>query len=81
MDDMNQDQYLHIRQLLTSHPPDRLLTVKEAARYLGVSARTIYRMVGDGQLRTLKIRGCTRLRQSTVTALVDDLVPDSQPVS
>jgi excisionase family DNA binding protein len=38
-----------------------LVTVKDAAKMFGVSDRTIWRMIADGQLVAVRIRGCTRL--------------------
>lgn len=37
------------------------LTVKEAADSFKVSERTIYRLLQEGRLRRIKIRGCTRI--------------------
>ena len=36
--------------------------VKKAATILGVSTRTIWRMIADGQLKKIPVRGCARLR-------------------
>lgn len=44
---------------------DALLSVKEAAARMGLSAATIYRLVGNGQLKALRIgtgRGAVRIR-------------------
>jgi len=35
--------------------------VKKAATILGVSTRTIWRMIAAGELSAIHIRGCTRL--------------------
>jgi len=35
--------------------------VKKAATILGVSTRTIWRMIAAGELSAIRIRGCTRL--------------------
>ena len=43
-----------------------LLPVKEAARKLSVSPRTIWRMIADGQLIAVRIRRCTRLRKAEI---------------
>ena len=42
------------------------VSVKDAAVTLGVSQRTIWRMIADSQLTALRIRGCTRLSLSQV---------------
>jgi excisionase family DNA binding protein len=44
-----------------------LIRVKQAAEMLGVSPRTIWRMIADGQLRAVYVRGCTRLLAAQVT--------------
>jgi len=40
--------------------------VKRAASILGVSTRTIWRMIAAGELTAIRIRGCTRLLQAQV---------------
>jgi excisionase family DNA binding protein len=45
---------------------DCLVTVKTAATMLGVSERTVWRMISDQQLTPVRIRGCTRLSLSQV---------------
>lgn len=45
---------------------DRLITKQEAAGILGVTVRTIERLVSDGKLSVRKIRGCVRLVLSQV---------------
>jgi excisionase family DNA binding protein len=38
-----------------------MVRVKQAATMLGVSRRTIWRMIADGQLKKICVRGCTCL--------------------
>ena len=45
---------------------DGLLTVKQAAKFLGVSMRTVWRMIADGQLHAVRVRRCTRLAVAEV---------------
>jgi excisionase family DNA binding protein len=53
----------------TAPLPDRLLSIEEAAQHLGGIARsTVYREIGAGRLRTIKV-GSRRLVPSS--ALVD----------
>jgi excisionase family DNA binding protein len=53
----------------TPTSPD-LLSVKLAAALLAVSERTVYRMIEDGQLECVKIRGAVRIPRAAVTAMV-----------
>jgi len=46
------------------------VTVKEAARLLRVSTRTIWRMVADGQLAPVRFRRCTRIALSQLSPLL-----------
>lgn len=48
---------------------DRLVSKRETAGLLGVSVRTLERMISAGQLSILKVRGCVRLRLSQVLHL------------
>lgn len=45
---------------------DRLLRPDQAAELLNVSTRSIYRLLAEGQLTGLKVRGCLRVRESSV---------------
>lgn len=45
---------------------DESLRVKEAAKILNISPRTVWRMIADGQLTASRIRRCTRLLRSQV---------------
>ncbi len=58
-----------VQELLERSQSERLLTIRQAADRLSVSTRTIYRLVADGQLESVKVRGCTRLRESAVAAV------------
>lgn len=55
-----------------SHHEELLLTVSEASEKLHVSPRTIYRMLGSGELRRVKVRGCTRIRGGDLAEYVSD---------
>lgn len=41
---------------LRSHPP-QILSVKEAAVYLGIGLRTLWTLIGEGKIRTRRLRG------------------------
>ena len=47
---------------MTSHKPIRLLTPKEAADFLSVSARTIKRLVSEGDLPAVQVRNSMRFK-------------------
>ena len=47
---------------MTSHKPVRLLTPKEAADFLSISARTIKRLVSEGSLPAVRVRNSMRFR-------------------
>lgn len=48
-----------------------LITISEAALMLRVSRSTIHRMIQDGELRRVTIRGCTRIVKSSVACHID----------
>jgi excisionase family DNA binding protein len=50
---------------------ERLLSVVEVAKLLGVSRPTVYRLVIDGELPVVKIRDRTLFRPTDVEALVE----------
>ncbi|OUO46003.1 hypothetical protein B5F79_08635 [Olsenella sp. An285] len=46
-----------------------LLSVGQVARdVLGVSERTVYRMIDDGQIRAVKVRGALRINRDALLA-------------
>ena len=47
---------------------DALVKVTDAARMLGVSSRTVWRMIADGQLTVCRVRSCTRLSLTQVSS-------------
>lgn len=54
---------------LTTEPLPTLLTVGQVARsVLGVSERTVYRMIEDGQIKAVKIRGALRINRDALLA-------------
>jgi excisionase family DNA binding protein len=42
-------------------PPKRYYRMEEVAFYFGISARTVYRLLDDGDLHVTRIRGCVRV--------------------
>ena len=41
-----------------------LLTLGQAAAYLGVGRKVVYRLIESGQLRAVKVQGAARLEKS-----------------
>lgn len=52
-------------------PLPKLLTYREAADWLGCSARTVYNYVRDGRLRCVKIAGVVRFSVDDLRDLMD----------
>ena len=50
----------------TNENQNGLIRVKQAAVLLGVSPRSVWRMLADGQLKKICVRGCTCLLRSEV---------------
>ena len=51
-----------------SDPDVRTVNATKAAKRLGVSRMTVYRMMNEGRLQTLTLRGVRRIRLSSVLA-------------
>jgi excisionase family DNA binding protein len=49
---------------------DRLVPIETAAEILAVSKQTVFRMLDDGLLHSVKIRGSRRVRVSDLNALI-----------
>jgi excisionase family DNA binding protein len=50
---------------------DQLLSVGDAAARLRVSTRSVYRLIEEGRIKGIKVRGCTRIRESHLADLLD----------
>jgi len=49
-----------------------LLNINEVARdYLGVSRSTVYRLIEQGELRSVKVRGCTRVSEQEISLFIE----------
>jgi excisionase family DNA binding protein len=48
-------------------------TVPQAAEALAVSRSTVYRLIADGLLETIKVRSRTRVRPGAIDRYLDDL--------
>jgi excisionase family DNA binding protein len=49
----------------------KAVTVEAAADLLGVSVRTVWRMIADGQLHAIRVRRCTRLAVAEVLGYLE----------
>lgn len=56
---------------MTSHKPIRLLTPEEAADFLSVSVRTIKRLVTEGSVQAIRIRGSMRFRLEDLITFIE----------
>ncbi len=54
---MNQNLFLEPRANVSGFPEEYLLTVREAAKYLGVSPQTVYLWVERKQIPHLRVMG------------------------
>lgn len=56
---------------MTSHKSVRLLTPKEAADFLSVSARTIKRLVSEGNLPAVRVRNSMRFKLQDLETYIE----------
>jgi len=72
-------------ELTAALPPDRpvrlLVTKKEAAQRLGVSVRTLERLVATGRLPQVHVERLARFRISDLEAYVSGLADNQSPPS
>jgi excisionase family DNA binding protein len=67
------------RQLATAASQPRVLTVTEAATVLRVSRATAYRLVDDGVLPTLRLRGRLKVPLEALENLLRSVDPTLSP--
>ena len=49
-----------------------LLNINEVARdYLRVSRSTVYRLIEQGEIRSVKVRGCTRVSEQEISLFIE----------
>jgi excisionase family DNA binding protein len=53
---------------------DKLLRVDEVAERLNCSPRTVYRILSEGQLSALKVRGSLRIMETTLEHFIQQQV-------
>jgi excisionase family DNA binding protein len=61
-----------MRKQMTINQTAQLLTVKETALTLGVSTRTVTRLIASGDLESVTIGRCRRIRTTAISRFVDD---------
>ena len=66
-----QSAMLAARRVLDGKPTALLVSQAEAARLLSISRVTVYRMVKDGMLHPVKLRGAVRYRLSELEQLAN----------
>jgi excisionase family DNA binding protein len=52
--------------------PEHLRTPLEAARYLGTSVNTVYRLIRSGKLRASKVGGQWRIADTALREFLED---------
>ena len=57
--------------LNTTGSDSNLVRLKGAAARLGISVRTLYRIIAEGGLPLVRIRGCSCLKEADLTAYVE----------
>jgi len=61
---------------LSSAPLKRYFRVDEVAVYFAISARTVYRLLDEGDLQATRIRGCVRVSSEELKRFEALLVTD-----
>ncbi len=56
---------------MTSQKPVRLLTPKEVADFLSVSARTIKRLVAEGNIPAVRVRNSMRFKLQDIEQYIE----------
>ena len=56
---------------MNGYKPVRLMTPNEAAGFLSVSTRTLKRLVAEGALGAVKIRGSMRFKMKDLEAFIE----------
>lgn len=62
------------RGLEAMRPNCKLLKLDDAANELSISRRTLYRLIAQGEMLLVKVRGGSRIPQSSVNEYVDRLM-------
>ena len=59
--------------------PQKFHRVKPAAERLGVSVRTLYRIVADGKLRIIRVRSCACISEVELARYMNQLLGGRTP--
>jgi excisionase family DNA binding protein len=59
---------------------DNLVSIRDCARQLGVSAHSIRRWLRSGRLKGVKVAGRYRIRQSTILNFIQEIHADGPPM-
>lgn len=51
---------------------EKIYTIAEVAEYLKVSEQTVYRLMRNGKITTIKIMGSTRIKESELIKLLNE---------
>lgn len=68
-----------IKALRCAEDPERLLTKKEAADLLGVSERTVDKLVHSGEIQSLKVRRARRIPHRALAEYIERRVNGGGP--
>lgn len=76
---VNEDDFEVVVRRKVNAPPEpaepveepKVLTVPEAARWLAVSRATLYRLMADGKVRSIKIGTRTRIPVSVIQDILE----------
>jgi excisionase family DNA binding protein len=60
---------------------DRAMSLSEVAGRLGVSVRTVRRMIEEGEIRAFKVLGQWRILESELDRIIRGETPDSEKSS
>ena len=63
---------LAARRAIENKPTALLCSQAEAGRLLGVSRFTIWRMTREGEIKSVKVRGCSRYRVSELESIAEN---------
>jgi excisionase family DNA binding protein len=58
---------------MTQKEKESCLSVKQTSQRLGISEKTVRRLVASGELPAVKIRSCLLVKESDLVAFISDL--------